>query len=146
MDVHTPDDRFKMMYGLKDGWMDGKGKAPSKSGLDWFVSTYNGNFDDELLWPYVFPIPEYGGVSLMWRMERYDIDLDVDVTKRVGDLIIRDNQTHNEKHITIYDMDDEEGWHLVNTWVRWSWRHQHKYKYSKMPSTKDVLRWVRVHN
>lgn len=81
---------------LKDGWYDGLGTAPSADGLDWLDAAHGGQYPDALPPPYVYPVVE-GGVRLEWQFGRWDVSLEVDLQKRLG-----------EWHALHLDSDDEE--------------------------------------
>lgn len=47
--------RLEALSGLQDGWLDGKGKAPIKEGLQWLALEFDERFDSML--PLPAPLP-----------------------------------------------------------------------------------------
>lgn len=68
---------------LTDGWLEGQGVAPKRTGLDWFLDQYNQKYSDELPLPHVYPTPN-GGIRLEWLHAQTDASLDVDLTGHRG--------------------------------------------------------------
>jgi predicted helicase len=73
---------MKRLENLEDGWMDGEGKSLPKDGLQWFTNQFN-NFFHNAPMPLVYPTHE-GGLSLEWKIKRYDISLEVDMENHSG--------------------------------------------------------------
>lgn len=61
---------------LKDGWLDGKGVAPSPAGLDWLAASFRDHFPDELPLPFLYPTAE-GGVQAEWSFKPVEISLEI---------------------------------------------------------------------
>ncbi len=70
--------RLEEFYALKDGWLDGKGLAPSREGLDWFANTFESHYPEDLPLPYLYPTGE-GGIQAEWALGGYEISLEVDL-------------------------------------------------------------------
>ena len=79
-DVSARLDEFRS---LADGWLEGKGKAPSKAGLDWFSAAFETRYPDELPLPYVYPTAE-GGVQLEWSIAGHEVSLDISLETKQG--------------------------------------------------------------
>jgi hypothetical protein len=73
--------RVDELRSLKDGWLEGHGRAPNGAALNWFTSAFDAQFDDELPLPYVFPI-EKGGLRLEWELGDADVSVDIDLQAR----------------------------------------------------------------
>ena len=69
---------------MRDGWLDGYGKAPSHEGLDWLAHKFMLEYPDTLPRPYTYPTPE-GGVQMEWSIGVYEASLEVDISKQTGD-------------------------------------------------------------
>jgi len=67
--------RIDDLRGLKDGWLDGHGVAPIRPFLDWMVQKFDGNYDDELPLPYVYPT-EDGGIRMEWSIDEFEASLE----------------------------------------------------------------------
>jgi predicted helicase len=69
--------RMKKLEDLSDGWLDGEGKALSKTGIQWFKDQFNQFFKNAPT-PKIYPTPE-GGLSLEWQINRHDISLEINL-------------------------------------------------------------------
>lgn len=85
---------------LKDGWLDGLGKAPDPSALDtltrWFE--LNGPMDYPL--PHIYPTAE-GGVRAEWRFGSQDISLEFDFSQHTADWHCLDLDSDKEEAKTL---------------------------------------------
>ena len=77
--------RFEDLKKLKDGWLDGAGRAPSHEGLDWLARVLKDRYPDYLPRPYAYPVPD-GGIQLEWSIKRQEISLEVDFESRTRGL------------------------------------------------------------
>lgn len=68
---------------LKDGWLEGQGKAPSKEGLDWLSQAFDKHYSGDLPLPYLYPT-EPGGVQAEWSLGRNEITLEIDLAGHSG--------------------------------------------------------------
>ena len=68
---------------LKDGWLEGQGKAPSKEGLDWLSQAFDKHYSGDLPLPYLYPT-EPGGVQAEWSLGRNEITLEIDLAEHAG--------------------------------------------------------------
>lgn len=68
---------------LKDGWLEGQGKAPSKEGLDWLSQAFDKHYSGNLPLPYLYPT-EPGGVQAEWSLGRNEITLEIDLAEHSG--------------------------------------------------------------
>lgn len=73
--------RVEELRQLKDGWLDGAGKALSSGGLDWFRSTFEVEYPADLPQPYLYPTPE-GQLLLEWSLGDNVCSLEVDLMTR----------------------------------------------------------------
>ena len=75
--------RLDELKKIKDGWLDGAGRAPSHEGLDWLAGVLKDRYPDSLPRPYAYPVPD-GGIQLEWSIKRREISLEVDFESRQG--------------------------------------------------------------
>lgn len=61
---------------LSNGWLEGRGVAPSAANLDWLSSETAANFPDTLEYPSIAPI-EDGNVSFEWIQPHARVELEV---------------------------------------------------------------------
>lgn len=76
--------RLDEFRGLKNGWLDGKGFAPSKQGLDWLTQRFVTQYPDDLPLPYLYPTAE-GGVQAEWSLAGCEISLEIDFATKMGE-------------------------------------------------------------
>lgn len=75
--------RSDELKSLENGWLDGKGLAPSHQGLDWLAGEFDRLFPDDLPLPYLYPTPE-GGVRAEWSIRHHELSLEINLSARVG--------------------------------------------------------------
>lgn len=75
--------RLDELRSLQDGWLDGKGVAPSTAGLDWLANAFDSKYPEDLPLPFVYPTAD-GGVRAEWSMEPYELSLEIDLSKKTG--------------------------------------------------------------
>lgn len=68
---------------LEHGWLDGEGRAPSQSGIDWIESRLHRYLPADLPRPYLYPT-EAGGVQLEWSIESNEVSIEVDLESHLG--------------------------------------------------------------
>ena len=76
--------RLDELRNIKDGWLDGYGKAPDHQGLDWFSQSFQRYYPDDLQLPHIYPTPE-GGIQAEWSLATYESSLEVDLSNRTGE-------------------------------------------------------------
>ena len=72
------------LRGLQNGWLDGEGKAPPPSGLDWLSGVFMQHYPDGADPPYTYPTPE-GGVNMEWSIGKREISLEIDLVNHTGE-------------------------------------------------------------
>jgi hypothetical protein len=105
--------RFDELKKLKDGWLDGAGRAPSHEGLDWLARVLNDRYPNSLPPPYAYPVPD-GGIQLEWSIKRREISLDVDLESRTGDWHSLDLDTQEEEQSEL-NLSDDADWSWILT-------------------------------
>jgi len=66
---------------LSDGWLEGRGIAPTGANLDWLTSEVAINFPEDLAYPSVAPI-EDGNVSFEWIQPHARVELEVNFAEK----------------------------------------------------------------
>ena len=69
--------RFHSLMELRDGWLDGKGKAPPHDFLRWLVGQFKNQYPVGLPRPYIYPTPD-GGIQAEWSLGPCDVSLTID--------------------------------------------------------------------
>lgn len=76
--------RFEYLFTLRDGWLDGEGKAPDANGLVWFLTEWIKRIPSTIANPYIYPTPD-GNIQLEWTANHYDIEIKVNLrTKKIN--------------------------------------------------------------
>lgn len=100
--------RLEELKALRDGWLDGRGLAPSASGLEWLAKEFEARYPEELPQPYIYPEAE-GGVRLEWSLGPQEVSLDMDLARKAGNWHTLNLETDEEESKTL-DLGDEAGW------------------------------------
>ncbi len=100
--------RLDQLRILKDGWLDGKGSAPSAAGLDWLSQAFSERFPDDLRLPFLYPVAE-GGVQAEWSLPPYEITLEIDLIGHRGEWHELDLETEAEE-LKELQLGEPEGW------------------------------------
>lgn len=104
--------RLEQIASLKDGWLDGTGRAPAKDKLEWLATAFDTNFSSELPLPYLYPTAE-GGIQAEWRLNDWSVTLDMDLDKKEGEYqaLNLQNQTCTDMQIPLAS---DDGWEQLN--------------------------------
>ena len=78
--------RLDELRGMQDGWLEGDGKAPPHSGLDWLSHAFQRLYPDDIPLPYTYPTFE-GGIQCEWSLGRFCIEIEIDLDTRKADWI-----------------------------------------------------------
>ena len=109
LDIST---RLSELSMLKDGWLDGKGLAPNKTGLDWLSKSFDENFRADLPLPHIYPTPE-GGVQAEWTIGTWEVSLEVDLGGKSADFQSVNIKTSKVDETT-FDLSNAESWTALN--------------------------------
>lgn len=104
--------RLDELAELRDGWLDGKGRAPAPVGLRWLSGEFESRFDPRLPLPYLYPTPA-GGIQAEWSLKGWEISLLIDIQSQTCDyqaLRWCDDQLEE----TRLDLTEPEGWEWLN--------------------------------
>ena len=93
---------------LKDGWLEGQGKAPSKEGLDWLSQAFDKHYSGDLPLPYLYPT-EPGGVQAEWSLGRNEITLEIALAEHAGYFHALQMEDDTEKTLCL-DLGSEICW------------------------------------
>lgn len=100
--------RLDALRTLRDGWLDGKGVAPSPAGLDWFAKAFNASYPDDLPSPYIYPVAE-GGIQLEWSIRPREISLEILFSDHSAAWHCLDLETDEEDSRSL-NLDDPSDW------------------------------------
>ena len=93
---------------LKDGWLDGKGKALGSNSLDWLSESFDQLYDQKLPLPRLFPTPE-GNIQAEWVFNEWEISLEIDLTTKISEYQAVNTASLKEINDT-YDLNDSNSW------------------------------------
>ena len=109
LDVDMQLDQFRLM---EDGWLEGDGLAPPKSGLDWLADAFEQHFPEEAPLPHLYPT-EMGGVLAEWSIGPNEITFEVDLGTHVGEWHALNLNSNTALERTLNCNDDEDWRWLV---------------------------------
>ena len=108
--------RLAELRQLKDGWLEGKGRALSEGGCVWFEQTFELNYPDDLNLPFLFPTGE-GGLLAEWAFSPNQSSLEVNLDNKTGFFHNLNLDTDEDYEISI-DLSASEGWEELNRNLR----------------------------
>jgi hypothetical protein len=108
--------RLDELRSLKDGWLDGRGKAPQLEGLDWLARVFEQHFSDDLRLPYLYPTAE-GGIQAEWAAGKTEVSLEIDLERRSGEWHQVNLDTASEEAREL-QLSKSEAWTWLNDRLR----------------------------
>jgi len=111
LDPHDVAARLDDLRGIKNGWLDGRGFAPSPQGLDWLAQCFASYYPDDLRPPYLYPTAE-GCVQAEWSFGTYEISLEIDLDRRAGEWHSLDSGTDVDDWMEL-NLAQPESWTIV---------------------------------
>lgn len=103
--------RLDDLRGIKNGWLDGRGLAPSPRGLDWLARCFESYYPDVLPPPYLYPTAE-GGMQAEWSLGTHEITLEIDLDRQAGEWHSLDTRTQADEWKEV-DLAQPEVWSLI---------------------------------
>ena len=105
LDVPARLDEFRA---LKDGWLEGDGRAPDLAGLDWLSDSFDHHYPEDIPLPHTYPTPE-GGVEMEWSLGSQEVSLEIDFQTHMGYWHDMDMTSANDEDKDL-DLDDARVW------------------------------------
>lgn len=99
--------RLDEVRGLKDGWLDGKGKAPDPVGIEWLAMAFAEKYP-ELKLPYLYPTAE-GGIQVEWTLRSNEVSLEIVLGNHHGQWHVLNTETDKEESREL-DLDSDADW------------------------------------
>ena len=93
---------------LKNGWLDGDGKAPSPDGLSWLLEVFEKNYPDGAPLPYLYPTVA-GGVQVEWPLGSWEAELEVNLVTHSALWHVLDLQSNESQERTL-NCDSDRDW------------------------------------
>ena len=104
--------RLEELAFLKDGWLDGKGQAPTPEKMQQLATLFEANFDADLPLPHLYPTPE-GGIQAEWSLGDWEATLEINLGTQSGEyqaLNLANRQTHEHN----FALSAPDGWKNLN--------------------------------
>ena len=116
LDFHACLDEFRNM---QDGWLEGDGKAPPHSGLDWLSEAFRRGYPDDIPLPYTVPTFE-GGVQCEWAIGQFRFEIEIDLDSRKAEWLWYDKKTNifEDYEDKILNLDDPGEWAWMANRIR----------------------------
>lgn len=108
--------RLNELRTLEDGWLDGKGVAPSSTGLDWLEQRFVSNYSEELPSPFLYPTAE-GGVQIEWTIGGCEASLEIDLANHQAHWHCLNLKTAADSFYD-FNLDDTSDWAALIQEVR----------------------------
>ena len=93
---------------IEDGWLEGRGRALSRAGLDWIRGVFARHVPDDVPHPYLYPT-ETGGVQAEWSLGYREATLEVNLETHDGQWHELDLESDKVQERT-FDCDRDEDW------------------------------------
>lgn len=95
---------------VEDGWLEGRGRVPSRAGLDWLRGVFVRHVPDDVPHPYLYPT-ETGGVQAEWSLGSREATLEVNLETHDGQWHVLDLESKDVQERTFNcDSDDDWAW------------------------------------
>lgn len=115
--------RLDELRPLKNGWLEGRGVAPSSEGLHWLSLAFAQHYPEDLSLPFLYPTEE-GGVRAEWSLEPHEASLDINLATHAAEWHVLNMETDAEDSRTL-NLNDADDWKwLVETIQEMNGREQ----------------------
>lgn len=104
--------RLEELASLKDGWLDGKGRAPAPEKLQQLASQFDANFDADLSLPHLYPTPE-AGIQAEWSLGDWEATLEINLDTQTGEYQAL-NMSNRKSHENSLALNTVDGWKALN--------------------------------
>ncbi len=101
---------------MKDGWLDGDGKAPTHAHLSWLSTCFERYFPDILPLPHIYPTPA-GGIEAEWSLGTHSIIFEIHLDTHQGDWL-QFSKNDDEEESQILNLDDPSAWQWLSGAIR----------------------------
>ena len=101
---------------LKDGWLEGRGQAPSHEGLDWMLQAFGQYYPDDLQLPFLYPTEE-GEIQVEWSHGPNEVTLEIDLGTHSGRWHALNMKTDGDESRTL-TLDNAADWEWMVEQIR----------------------------
>lgn len=109
--------RIEQLSLLRDGWLDGDGLAPARTGLAWFASAWQSHWPSELPPPHLYPAPS-GGLEAEWTVGETSLSAGIDLSARRAVLMMVNTRSGDIAIDQSIDLALNQGWHTLTECLR----------------------------
>lgn len=103
--------QWQALRALRDGWLDGQGRAPSPAGLDRFAARFDEDYPERLPPPRIYPTLA-GGAQLEWTLGSTEVNVEVDLVTGAAEWHSVDLAS-GEDLLDALDLTARRGWQLL---------------------------------
>jgi hypothetical protein len=105
--------RLEEISELKDGWLDGKGIAPSPEKLRELATLFETHFDTSLKLPHLYPTAE-GGIQAEWSLPNdWEVTLEIDLNTKAASYQAVSLKTKYSQDLEL-DLSSDLAWKTLN--------------------------------
>ncbi|HTW93438.1 MAG TPA: hypothetical protein VMD30_01505 [Tepidisphaeraceae bacterium] len=100
--------RIDDLRNLRDGWLNGDGKAPNPTHLWRLEHLFESHYPDTIVPPHLYPTPE-GNVSAEWSLPPHEVSAEIDVATLACHVHLLDLETDRDRTEEL-NLAGEPGW------------------------------------
>jgi hypothetical protein len=109
MDIET---RLEELAKLRDGWLDGQGRAPERAALLRLAHAFDEHYAPDLPLPYLYPTAD-GGVQAEWTLGAWDVSLEITLPAMKAHYQALHLKTGESRELDL-TLDDDADWTTLN--------------------------------
>jgi hypothetical protein len=109
MDIEA---RLEELADLRDGWLNGGGRAPERAALLRLAHAFDEHYAPDLPSPSLYPTPE-GGVQAVWSMGEWDVFLEITLPAMKAHYEALHPKTGESRELDLI-LDDDADWTTLN--------------------------------
>ena len=109
--------KIETLRRLKNGWLNGYGRAPLPENLDWFESVFLENYQDGLPEPDIHPTI-FGSIQLEWVLGDCQISLSVSFKTRQGHWRKLNDRISDHAQTIDFDLSNPNAWKSIERHLR----------------------------
>lgn len=111
-------DRLNQLAQLRDGWLDGDGKAPDPANLMRLYQAFRENFDKSLPIPSLYPTPT-GGVQAEWSLNEWEVSLEIEISSLRAEFeALKVSPGIFQDSVNQLDLANSSDWHFLNKMLK----------------------------
>lgn len=103
--------RLDELRSLRDGWLEGEGKAPDAQALTKLEGLFDSHYPDTVAPPHLYPTPG-GNISAEWSLAQHEVSMEInltDMTAQLHSINLNDDAEQSEQ----LNLADAAGWNRL---------------------------------